>query len=218
MDKERIILIGGGGHCKVVIDAVRLSGEYEIEGIIDPGLEPGSDVMGVPVLGGDEILAEVYNKGVKNAFIAVGSVGDCTIRKAIHKKIKGVGFNVPVIRHPETVVANDVELGEGSFVAASVTINTGTKIGENVIINTSSSIDHDCQIGDFAHISPGTILSGEVRIGDSSHIGAKSVVNQVISIGEECIIGSGSVVTRDIPSGSKAFGSPCKIRGRVNEG
>ncbi|MFH1846207.1 MAG: acetyltransferase [Candidatus Omnitrophota bacterium] len=217
MDKDRIILIGGGGHCKVVIDAIRLAGKYEIEGIIDPGLEPGSDIMGVPVLGGDEILTEVYNKGVKNAFIAVGSVGDCTARKLIYEKIKGIGFDIPVIRHPKTVIAPDVELGEGSLIAASVTINSGTKIGKNAIINTSSSIDHDCRIGDFTHISPGTVLSGGVKIGDFSHIGAGSVINQVISIGDECIIGSGSVVTRGIPSGSKAFGSPCKVRGKANE-
>jgi len=196
--REKIVLIGGGGHCKVVIDAILAGGEYDIAGIIDRKLEAGTKVLGVSVLGDDALLKEAFEKGIKNAFVAVGSVGDCTARKAIYENIKKMGFNIPHIIHPKAVIACDVEFGEGAFVAASATINPGTKIGKMAIINTSSSVDHDCRIGDFVHIAPGVTLSGGVNVGDGTHIGTGASVVQCVSIGKGCMVKAGVRVSQDM--------------------
>lgn len=214
---EKIILIGGGGHCKVIIDAVLKGQQYEIEGIIDPNISIGKKVLNIPVIGNDGNLSDIYNRGVKNAFIAVGSTGDFpTIRRReeIHEQLKAIGFNLPTIVHPAAVIAEQCSLDEGVFVAAGAVINPGTRAGKNVIVNTLSSIDHDCQVADFVHIAPGANLSGGVTIGRFTHIGVGTVVNQGINIGCNCLIGSGSVVVRDIEDNSKAFGNPCKVMGK----
>ena len=204
--REKIILIGGGGHCKVIIDAVKCAGKYEIVGIIDRKLNKNEETLGVPVLGGDELLSDFYKKGVGNAFISFGSVGDCAARKDMYRKIKQMGFKLPVIVHPRAVIAVDVELGEGTFVAASATINSGTKIGKNAIINTSSSIDHDCRIGDLVHIAPGATLSGGVKIGEETHIGTGANLIQYVTIGARCMVGMGLTVRHDIENGAKYTG------------
>lgn len=203
MKKQKLIIIGGGGHAKVIIDAILAGGEYDVQGIIDQKLETGTKVLGVSVLGTDEILPELYKKGIKNAFIGVGSIGDCTARRKIYEKLKNIGFDLPVIVHPKAVVARDVEFCEGTFVAASATINPGTKIGKNVIINTSSSIDHDCNIGDFVHIAPGAILCGTVTIGEGTHVGIGANIIQSIDIGKNCFITAKMLVKSDQADGAK---------------
>jgi len=201
--KERLIIIGGGGHAKVIIDAVLAGDKYEVHGIIDQNLKIGTKVLGVPVLGTDEILPKLYEQGIKKAFIGVGSIGDCSARKAIYKKLKSIGFELPVIVHPKAVIARDVELEEGTFVAASATINPGTKIGKNVIINTSSSIDHDCSIGDFVHIAPGAVLCGTVTIGEGTHVGIGSNIVQSVNIGKNCFITAKALVTSNLSDGTR---------------
>ncbi|MFH1394897.1 MAG: acetyltransferase [Candidatus Omnitrophota bacterium] len=195
--KQKLIIIGGGGHAKVIIDAVLAGDEYDIHGIIDQKLEKGTKVLGVPVLGTESILSELFDAGIKNAFIGVGSIGNCDVRRNIYRKLKNIGFNLPVIIHPKAVVARDVEIEEGTFVAASATINPGTKIGKNVIINTSSSIDHDCCIEDFVHVAPGAILCGTVTVGGQTHIGMGANIIQSVKIGKGCFIRAGSLVESD---------------------
>jgi len=194
---EKIVLIGGGGHCKVVMDAIMAAGAYEIAGVVDPRLEVGSDVLGVPVVGDDSALAELMERGVKKAAIGVGSVGDPSLRKEIYARVRMMGFEFPSIVHPKAVVARDVEIGEGAFLAASATVNPGTRIGVSAIINTSSSIDHDCSIGDFAHIAPGAVLSGGVEVGDETHIGTGAKVSHYVKIPGKTKIKAGSLVYTD---------------------
>ena len=195
--KNKMIIVGGGGHAKVVIDAAKLSGAYDICGIVDPKLPEGASVLGVKAVGGDEKLTQLFGKGIKYAFIGIGSVGECNVRKIIYGKLMKIGFCLPTVKHPDAVVSDDVELGEGTFIAAGVVINPGTKIGKNAIINTSSSIDHDCIIGDFVHIAPGVTLSGGVKVGDETHIGVGATIIQDINIGRGRIVKAGSTVVRD---------------------
>ncbi|MDD3088320.1 MAG: NeuD/PglB/VioB family sugar acetyltransferase [Candidatus Omnitrophica bacterium] len=196
-EKEEIVLVGGGGHCKVIIDAIRCGGVYEIFGIIDPGLTMGDEVLGVKVIGTDDDLRSVYEKGVRNAFISVGSVGISSLRKKIYENIRGVGFKIPIVIHPKTVIAGDVEIGEGTFVAASATINTGTIIGKNVIVNTASSLDHDCRIGDFVHVAPGATLSGGVDVGEGAFIGTGAKVTQYATIDRGVLVKACSLVYKN---------------------
>jgi len=199
--KKKIVLIGAGGHCKVIIDAIRLKKEFSIYGVTDFKFPEKTEVLGVPVLGRDDMLLEIFKKGIKYAFISVGSIGDCSIRKRIDGQLRKIGFKLPVIIHPKTVVAKDVEIEEGAFVAAGAVINPGTRIGRNAIINTSSSIDHDCEIGDFVHIAPGVTLSGAVKVGSESHIGTGANVIQCIKIGKSAKIRAGALVADDVADG-----------------
>lgn len=195
---KKIVLIGGGGHSRVVLDAIRKMKGYDVFGIIDSRLKKGSSVMDAKVLGSDGMLAGLFTDGIKHAFITVGSIGNCNARKKIYENLNRIGFDLPVIVHPKAVVACDVKIKEGTFVAAGAVINPGVKIGRNVIINTSSSVDHDCVIGDFAHIGPGVTLSGGVKIGDETHVGTGANVIQYVSIGNKCLVGAGSTIREDV--------------------
>ncbi len=214
-EKNKIILVGGGGHCKVVIDAIKKNGHFEIHGIVDSDPEL-AEVNGVKVIGGDEALESIYQSGCRLAFISIGSVGDPSIRLKIWKQLKTIGFELAKVIHPAAVVAESVAIEAGTFIAAGVVLGPGTKIGENVIINTNSSVDHDCQIGAYVHIAPGVNISGGVTIGDYSHIGVGASIIECKNVGAKTIIGAGSVVISDIPASSKAFGMPCKVVG-VND-
>ncbi len=210
-----IILIGGGGHAKVVIETVRAEAQFSIIGIIDNKLSIGTSLEGVPVIGSDEFLQELFRKGIQQAFIAVGSVQGSHIREEIFKRLKEIGFQFPSIIHSSARVASSVSFGEGVLVTAGSVIQPGAKIGNHAIINTSSSIDHDCIIGDFVHIAPGSVLSGGVHIGAGTHIGTGSVIIENIVIGERSFIGAGSVVIKNIPAHSKAFGNPCRVQTKL---
>lgn len=203
---EKIVLVGGGGHAKVVIDAIRKSGDFDIYGIVDPSLDAGERVLGIKVIGKDSVLPRLFKEGVKNAFIGVGSIGDCGIRKRIYGQLEKIGFELPVIVHQRATIAEDVTIGEGTFVAAGAVINAGTILGRNAIINTSSSVDHDCVIGDFVHIAPGATLSGGIRVGDETHIGTGAKIIQSLNIGRNCLIGAGVTVRHNLRNGEKHYG------------
>ena len=204
--KKEIVLMGGGGHCKVIIDAIRKSGEFNIYGIVDPILAPGETVLDAEVLGPDSMMAELSAKGLKYAFISVGSIGNCETRKKIDAALRRAGFALPVIIHPKAIVAKDVKLGEGTFVAAGAIINPGVSTGRNVIINTAASVDHDCAIGDFVHIAPGVTLSGGVKVGDETHIGTGAKVTQYVDIGSRALIGAGVTVRHNLSDNKSFFG------------
>jgi UDP-perosamine 4-acetyltransferase len=197
MKKNRIVLVGGGGHCKVVIDAIKKAESYNIYGIIDPALK-GKEILGIPVVGDDNDLPKIFRKGIKYAFITVGSIGNCDLRKRLYEEVKDAGFKLPHIEHPNSVVSPYVEIDEGAFIAAGAIIGPGTKIGKNVIVNTNASIDHDCEIGDFVHIAPGVTLSGGIKVGEEAHIGTGATIIQYLKIGKKSFIRSGELVTRDV--------------------
>jgi sugar O-acyltransferase (sialic acid O-acetyltransferase NeuD family) len=207
---KKILLIGGGGHCKVVLDMLLSSGEYEIAGIIDIRERFGDRIFGVPVNGSDPDLPRFFKKGVKHCFISVGSVGDTRLRVKLYDLARKSGFTLPNLVSPHALVSSRALLGEGNFIGPGVTVNAGSKIGNNCILNTGVIVEHDCKIGDFVHLSPGSVLSGGVSIGSHSHIGTGSIVIQGVKIGERTVIGAGSVVTGDIRKGVIAYGNPCK--------
>lgn len=210
--KRKILLVGAGGHCKVILDLLLRSKQYEVAGIIDVKERVGDRIFGVPVNGTDDNLSRFFKKGVKFCFISAGSVGDTRLRVKLYNFAKKSGFVLPNLISPYALVSSRAFLGEGSFIAPGVIINAGSQIGNNCILNTGAIIEHDCKIGDFAHVSPGAVLSGGVSVGDHSHIGAGSIIIQNVEIGERTIIGAGSVVTKNIRKGMVAYGNPCKER------
>lgn len=207
---DSIVLIGGGGHAKSVIDSIKSEGEWNIIGILDNLEKVGQNIMGIPIIGTDEELSMLYKQGVRFAFITIGSLGNVDIRKKIFNKASKIGFRFPNIIDKSAVLAADVELGIGNFFAKRTVVNAGSKIGNQTIINTGAIVEHDCLIGDFVHVSPGTVLSGGVKVGNDSHIGTNSTVIQYVNIGNQVLIGAGSVVLQDIRDNMKGYGNPCK--------
>lgn len=207
---EKIILLGGGGHAKVLIDLIKTSGKYEIAGILDSQLKVSSVVSGISVLGSDKLLVELYEKGIKNACIAVGSIKDNSKRKMLYEKVKQTGFFIPFLIHPQTIVSKVSKISDSVQIMAGAIIQAESIIGENTIVNTGSIIEHDCRIGKHVHICPGTVISGGCEIHESAFIGAGTTVIHGIKIGRNVTVGAGSVVTRDVPNDSKVMGVPAK--------
>jgi UDP-perosamine 4-acetyltransferase len=192
-----LILIGDGGHGRVLLDIIILKG-LEIIGIIDK--EITSDIRGIKVLGNDDIINEYSPKEVY-LVNGIGSIGDMALRRNIYDTYTDKGYGFATIIHPTSIISSEVKLSEGVQVMAGAVIQCGCIIGENSIINTSASIDHDCVIGSNCHIAPGVIMSGGVKVGDGTHISTGAVIIQGINIGKGAFIAAGSVVTRDIGDG-----------------
>jgi sugar O-acyltransferase (sialic acid O-acetyltransferase NeuD family) len=206
-----VIILGAGGHAKVLIDALKLR-SVEIAGIVDPDQEKhGTSILGIPVIGDDDIVLKKA-PGTIMLVNGIGSVKQPKLRKQLFDSFKSKGFTFASVLHPSAVVAPDVVLGEGCQVMACAVIQPGSRIGINVIVNTKASVDHDCIISDHVHISPGVTLSGGVTIGRMAHIGAGATVVQGMNIGDNCLVGAGAVVIEDVPAETQVFGVPAKNR------
>lgn len=211
MEKNRILLVGGGGHCRSVLDCLLRSGVYDEIGIVDRDSDANPSMMGIPVIGTDDDLPALFATGWKNAAVTLGSIGCPNKRRFLYWQLKEIGFALPPIMDRSSVIGCEADLREGVFVGKRAIINCRVQIGPCSIINTGAIIEHDCRIGSFVHTSPGAILCGEVHIGENTHIGAGTVVRQKIKIGRDSIIGAGSVVIQNIPDAAEAFGNPCQV-------
>ena len=207
---ENLILIGGGGHCKSVIDTIQENREYNIIGILDLPEKGDEKILGIKIIGTDDMLDRYFEKGIKYAFITMGSVGDASSRKKLCSLASQIGFEFPNIVDKIAIVSRHAKLGQGNFIGKGAIINSESRIGSNCIINTGAIIEHDCIVGDFCHIAPGATLSGGVNVGDNTHIGTNATVIQNIKIGQGVIVGAGSVVIKDISDGSVVAGVPAK--------
>lgn len=206
---KELIVIGGGGHAKAVISALKKLKAFEIIGYMD--VKDKGDVLGVRYAGSDEDLKAIKQK--YPGCLAVIGIGCVTIsdkRKRIKAQLEQLGFELPAIVSLEATVNEDVYIGKGTVVMDGAILNPGTRIGECVIVNTNSCIDHDCRIGDFVHIAPGATLSGGVTVGDNSIISAGATVIHGIKICANCIIGAGATVTQDCLISGTYVGVPAR--------
>ncbi len=199
MRAKPLILLGTGGHAKVVAEALRLSGR-EILGVTDPNSSPGSNFFGVRVLGGDEAIYD-YSPEEVELVNGVGALPGKVQRWEIGEQMRRRGYRFASVIHPSAVIAKDVELSEGTQVMAGAVIQPSVKIGVDTIVNTGVCIDHDCKIGANCHLAPGVVLSGGVNVGDYVHLGTAASVIQYMSIGCRAIVAAGSVVYKCIPEG-----------------
>ncbi|MBF4695135.1 acetyltransferase [Fusibacter ferrireducens] len=207
---RKILLIGGGGHCKSVLDSLLELNEFAEIGIVDKKEYIGSIVMGIPVIGCDEDLLTLFNSGYKYAFVTVGSIGNPFLRIKLFNLLIEVGYEIPFIIDSSAKVSNDTQIEQGVFIGKQSIVNAGALIQKGAIINSGSIIEHDCQIGAFSHIAPGAVLGGGVFIGENAHIGSNATVKQQVHIGSNSVIGMGSVVLKDIQDSMLAYGNPCK--------
>ena len=203
------VIVGGGGHAKVVISILKKLNDYEIAGYVDP-VDRGS-ILGARHLGGDDVLPRLFGAHrVTNAVLGIGQLETATLRRALNLTVSSMGFAFPAVISPCAVVNAGVCLGEGTVVMDGAVVNVGTRIGAQCILNTRSSVDHDCEIGEFVHICPGATLSGGVRVGSGSLIGAGATVIQRTTIGDACLIGAGAVVVTDCPGNGRYVGVPAR--------
>ena len=200
---DPVVLIGAGGHAKVVADAV-LASRGEVAGFYDDAPNPAAALV-VP---GAVHLGPISGASAENrpVVVALGALG---LRREAIGACAGCAFTGVV--HPEAVVSRSASVEPGALVAARAVINPGARIGPHAIINTGAIVEHDCSVGENAHIGPGAILSGGVVIGADTLIGSGAVVLPGVVIGSGCVIGAGAVVTDSLEDGSRAVGVPARI-------
>lgn len=206
---KKIILIGAGGHCKVIIDIIKSMDEYEIVGITD--IKASGKLLDIPIIGNDTILQGAYDSGVDHAFIGIGALYDINMRNIIYSKLKNIGFKLPALIHKDSIISPYAHIGDGTCIMAGAVVNASSYIGENCIINTGSVIEHDCIVEGNSHISPNVSIGGGTRIGCNTHIGIGTSVIQGIAIGDNVTVGAGAVVIDDIPDNVVSVGVPAKI-------
>jgi len=208
------VILGGGGHARVLIDVLRVSGTAEPWAILDSdSLLWGSDVLGVRVRGGDDLLQAIADEGASAFVIGVGGTGDNTPRRRLFELALSFRLVPLTARHPSATCSAYCEIGAGSVVFPGAIVNAGAVIGRNVIINTGAIVEHDCVVGDHAHIATGARLASTVRVGAAAHVGAGSTIRQCITIGEAAIVGAGAAVVSNVEPHAVVVGVPARTLG-----
>ena len=181
MIKEKIVLVGGGGHCHSVIDVIEQINKYEIIGVIDKKELLGNSVLGYKVIASDDELESIFQT-CKNAVITVGQIKSNNVRTKLYRKLKEIGFNLPVIISPLAYVSKYSFIDEGTVVMHQSLVNANAKIGKNCIINTKALIEHDVIVEDNCHISTASVLNGGVVVKENTFFGSNSTSKQNIEI------------------------------------
>ncbi len=199
-DSRALIVYGGGGHGKALIDLIRTHGMYAVIGVLDDGLVAGSQVMGVSILGGAEILETLKQRGLENAVNAVGGIGDMQSRVRVFEILRKAGYAFPTLSHPTACVEESAGLAEGVQVFPHAYIGSDVEIGFGAIVNTAAVVSHDCRIAEYANVAPGALLAGGVEIGTGTLIGMGATINLGVSIGAGARVGNSAVVKADVPA------------------
>jgi sugar O-acyltransferase (sialic acid O-acetyltransferase NeuD family) len=212
---EPLVLIGGGGHCKSVIEAAESAG-CTILGILDMPEEMGKTVLGYPVIGTDDDIPRYVGKA--EFLITLGFIMNPSARIRLYNKVKQAGGTLAVVIASTANVSRHAILGEGTVVLHQATVNAGACIGENCIINTAANIEHDVVIGAQTHVSTGVMVNGGSKIGERTFVGSQSMIANGVTITDDCIIGAGSNITKDLLQSGIYWGNPAKyVSMKVNE-
>jgi UDP-perosamine 4-acetyltransferase len=196
---ERVVILGSGGHAKVIIEIMEESGDVEIVGCV--GKHQAGGVLGYPVLGDDGVLPQLLAGGIGAVFVAIG---DNRRRRELSLQLRESGFRLVNAISQGAWLSPRATLGQG------VVINAAARLGDGAIVNTGATIDHDCQIGNWAHVAPGVHLAGCVTVGEGAFLGVGSKVIPSVAVGDWAVVGAGAAVIRNIPNGAKAVGVPAR--------
>lgn len=196
-----VVIIGAGGHAKVVLDILRASGQ-EIAGFYDD--HPEAKLEDLPLLGKIKEISYSEHQHII-------AIGNNNVRETIATQLSQMSCKIGSAIHPSAVIGSHVTIGDGTVVMANSVINHSAVIGDHCIINTAATVDHDCKISDFVHLSPGVHLAGNVSVRSNAHIGIGSSVIQSVKVGVGAVIGAGAAVIHDIPDHTVAVGCPAKV-------
>lgn len=206
-----LILVGGGGHCKSVIEAAESAG-YSILGVLDMPEEVGKEILSTKVIGTDDDIPKYVDTA--EFFITVGFIKDPATRIKLYNKVKVAGGKLATIVASTAYVSKYAVIGEGTVVMHNAFVNAGAKVGCNVILNTFTNIEHDAEIGDQCHISTGTMVNGECIVGKNCFIGSQSVLANCITVSDDIIVGAGSFVRKSITEKGIYSGNPAVLKVR----
>ena len=204
-----LILIGGGGHCKSVIEAAERAG-YTILGVLDVAENVGKNVLSYKIIGTDEDIPTYVDKA--EFVITVGFIKNPTIRIKLYNKVKEAGGKLATVIASTAHVSKYAEIGEGTVVLHQAFVNADAKVGCNVILNNFVNIEHDAVIGDQCHISTGAMVNGECKVGKNCFIGSQSVLANCITVGDDIIVGAGSFVRKSIFEKGIYSGNPAILK------
>jgi UDP-perosamine 4-acetyltransferase len=206
-----VVILGAGGHGKVVLDILRAQRQHHVVGFLDadPALS-GTRVGGVEVLGAVNLLTRLKQQRVRGAIVAIG---DNRTRRRYADEVLDCGLELISAVHPSAVVASGATLDAGAVVAAGAVVGVEARIGRDAIINTGALVDHECVIGPASHICPGVALAGRVEVGAEAFVGIGARVIQCVKIGAGAMVAGGAVVIRDVPDGVRVAGVPARAMG-----
>ena len=202
---KKIVIVGAGGHAKVIVDMIQQQGVYDVVGLVDKKGVQG--FWGLSVIGEDCDLPMIFKSGVDYAFIALGSN---LLRCKLSSTVRHIGFHIPNIISNDAKISKRSKLGEGIAIMPGAIINADTTINDGCIINTNASIDHEGYLEPFVHIAPGCSLSGKVKIGRNSFIGTGARIIDGVSVGTNVIAGAGTVIIHDVEDNCTVVGVPAK--------
>ena len=205
---EEIVVIGGGGHAKVVVSILQKLDRYRILGYTD--LEDRGPLLGIPYLGDDGALRAIAGSKRGNAVLAVGQVGLGLLRQKIISKLRALNLAFPPIVSNDSIVNAGAEVADGLVVMDGAVVNVGAKLGQYAIVNTNCTIEHDSILEDWVHVAPGATVCGGVTIGRRSMIGAGATVIEGIKIAADCVVGAGATVVEDIIDSGVYAGCPAR--------
>lgn len=203
----QVVVLGAGGHAKVVIETLEEDGRYRIAGCTSAG-EAGLTLLGYPILGCDDVLPRLYQSGIE---YAIAAIGDNAIRRRVSLWARELGFRLASAVSSRAAVSRRASLGEGTLVVRGAIVNAGATVGDGVIINTGATVDHDCVVGSYAHVAPGVHLAGHVHVGEGALVGVGACVLPGVRIGAWARVGAGAAVIADVPEGATAAGVPARI-------
>ncbi len=211
--KPACLVLGGGGHAKMVIEVLRLEGKVRIVGVTDLRKD-FDEVAGVPVLGGEEFIDQARKRKIRCFAVGVGGVPDNRPRTSLYQRGLAAGLTPVIGVHPSAVVAESAVLGKGTMVLPKAVVNPEAVLGENVIVNTGAVVEHEVRVGSHAHVCPRAVLCGRAEIGEGAFIGAGAVVIQGVRVGAWAVVAAGAVVHKDVADGARVGGVPAVPLGK----
>ncbi len=212
MMKRSLILIGGGGHCKSVIEAAE-SGGYIIKGILDIPSQVGEKVLGYTIIGTDDDIPFFVSEC--DFIVTLGFIKNPGIRISLHEKIETAGGHLATVIASTAHVSKYAELGAGTVVLHQACINAEAKVGKGCIINTFANIEHDVVIGDYCHISTGAIVNGDCKVGKFTFLGSQSVMVNGVSVPDGCVFAAASMVRKSLKQVGIYAGNPAVLMKRI---
>lgn len=205
----KCIILGAGGHARVIIDCLQSSGYAEPCVLLDAnGSRCGNDLLGVETVGNDDLLPELVKRGAESFVVGLGSVGDNRPRQRLFELALSYNLNPLTVMHPSVIRSRWASIGQGVQMLPGCIVNAGATVGANVIINSGAIVEHDCVLDDHVHVATGARLASTVLVGTGAHIGAGATVKQGVRIGEWAIVGAGAVVVKDVAPNTTVAGVP----------